>query len=139
MVSRSDSRKTLIRIVAGFAVLFGVLTIFSGGIALFADQGVRGLFGDVVRFVLLFNFASGFAYVLAGAGLWYRKRWAARTSVFIFVAILCVFALLAQHILSGGAFEMRTILAMTFRAISWLLISIVAIKQIGWNSKKAAN
>jgi hypothetical protein len=139
MVSRSDSRKTLIRIVAGFAVLFGVLTIFSGGIALFADQGVRGLFGDVVRFVLLFNFASGFAYILAGIGLWYRKRWAARTSVIIFLAILCVFALLAQHILSGGAFEMRTILAMTFRAISWLLISIVAIKQIGWNSEKAAN
>jgi hypothetical protein len=134
MASRSGNRTTLFRIAAAFAVLFGVLTIFSGGVALFAQPGVRGLFGDVVRFVLLFNFASGFIYVLAGFGLWHRKRWAVRTSVYIFLAILCVFALLGQHILSGGAFEMRTLLAMTFRAICWLLISIVAIKQIGWKS-----
>ncbi|CTQ54513.1 hypothetical protein LP7551_03046 [Roseibium album] len=134
MVSRSGNPTTSIKFAAGFAVSFGVLTIFSGGAALFAEPELRGLFGDVVRFVLLFNFASGFAYVLTGVGLWYRKRWAVRASIFVFLAILCVFAFLAQHILSGGAFEMRTVLAMTFRAISWLLISIVAIKQIGWNS-----
>lgn len=133
MASPSSSSESLVRFAAGFAILFGAITILSGGIALFSEPNIRVLFGDVVRFVLVFNFASGFVYVLAGFGLWNHKRWAVRTSVCLFLAIVFVFAILALHILDGAAFEMRTVIAMSLRTAAWLLISFVAIRRIGWN------
>ncbi|MBO6891706.1 MAG: hypothetical protein JJ866_07185 [Roseibium sp.] len=134
MALRSGRQVSQLKFAAGFAVVFGVLTVFSGGLALFAEPDIRSLFGDTVRFVLLFNFLSGFVYVLAGFGLWHRRSWAVRLSVFVCLAILGVFVFLGLHILGGGAYEIRTIFAMTFRAICWLLISLVAVRQIGWNS-----
>ena len=49
------------------------------------DQIARGLdpgaarqaAGHYVPFVLWFNFLAGFAYIVAGVGLWMRRRWAA--------------------------------------------------------------
>ena len=130
-MSRSpDRRSDSLRFAAGFAIVFGALTIMSGGIALFSNQSVRELFGNVVQFVLWFNFLSGFAYVVTGWGLWKKKAWAVQASVLIFALILGVFTYLGLHILNGAAFEARTVVAMTFRAASWLIISLVAIKSI---------
>ena len=47
------------------AIIFGLLTIVSGGGALFGKADM----GAVVPFVLWFNFFAGFAYVVAGFGL----------------------------------------------------------------------
>lgn len=56
----------LLRPTAVLATLFGALTVLSGGRALFGGSDM----GDVVAFVLWFNFLAGFAYVIAGIGLW---------------------------------------------------------------------
>jgi hypothetical protein len=60
-------------LAAGVAAAFGALTIASGGRALFGG----GTEGNVVPFVLWFNFLAGFAYVAAAAGLWRAARWGA--------------------------------------------------------------
>ncbi|MCV0426446.1 MAG: hypothetical protein K5905_13310 [Roseibium sp.] len=130
MTSQTGKRSDPLKFAAGFAVIFGILTVLSGSIALFSSEGIRERFGDVVQFVLWFNFVSGFAYVLTGAGLWRRKRWAVIASVLLFLAILGVFTYLGLHIASGAAFETRTVVAMTFRASCWLIISLIAIRQI---------
>lgn len=52
------------------AVGFGLLTIKESGTVLFGDEAARAAAGNYVPFVLWFNFISGFAYVIAGAGLW---------------------------------------------------------------------
>ena len=49
------------------AVGFGLLTIKEGGTILFGDEAARSAAGNYVPFVLWFNFAAGFAYVIAGA------------------------------------------------------------------------
>ena len=70
------------------AVGFGLLTIKEGGTILFGDEEARSAAGNYVPFVLWFNFVAGFAYVIAGAGLWMQQRWGAhirclqRTRVF---------------------------------------------------------
>ncbi len=53
------TRTRSVTIAAVVAVIFGLLTIFSGGRALFGGADM----GAVVPFVLWFNFLAGFAYV----------------------------------------------------------------------------
>jgi hypothetical protein len=120
-----------LRIAAGVAVLFGLLTIVSGGRALFGGPEARAAVGDAVPFVLWFNTLAGFAYVAAGAGLIARRRWAVWLSAAILLATLAVFAAFGLHVLQGGTFETRTVGAMTLRAAVWLAISVVAFRTIG--------
>lgn len=115
-----------------FAVLFGLLTIFSGGTAIFGPEAVQVQLGDTVAFVLWFNFLAGFAYVAAGAGLLFGKRWAVYLSAVVAISTIVVFAAFGLHVLSGAAYELRTVLAMGFRTLAWLAITAVAIRKIGW-------
>lgn len=82
--------------------------------------------GAVVPFVLWFNTLAGFAYIVAGLGLWQRRQWASPLSLAIFAATLLVFAAFGLHVARGGAFEMRTVFAMTLRSAVWGWIALVA-------------
>jgi hypothetical protein len=106
------------------AVIFGLLTIFSGGRALFGGAEM----GAVVPVVLWFNFLAGFAYVVAGLGLWYRTSWAASLSIFIALATAAVFATFLWKVWSGTPYEARTMGAMGLRLATWVAISIVAVR-----------
>ena len=117
-------------IIAVIAVVFGLLTLKSGGSVLFIDGIAREDAGHYVPFVLWFNFLAGFAYLLAGAGLFMRKRWAAWLSIVIAGTTILVFALLGLHILNEGMYEVRTVVAMSVRTVVWVLISIFAYRNI---------
>jgi hypothetical protein len=119
--------RALVRVSGVIGVLFGLLTLREGGAVLFVDGAARAAAGDYVPFVLWFNFLAGFAYVVAGVGLLYRRAWAARLALGIALATLGVFAALGIHIASGGAHEMRTVVAMTLRSGIWCVIATV-----GW-------
>ena len=115
--------------VAIFAILFGTLTIISGGRTLFNAEA-RQLAGNYVGFVLWFNFLAGFAYVIAGVGLWRMQRWSMWLSFAIAAATLLVFAAFGLHILTGGSYEMRTVAAMSLRTAVWLITFAVAYKNL---------
>lgn len=123
-----SSGKWPIRIAAGVAVAFGALTIVSGGWVLFGGTAAQEAAGNVVPFVLWFNFLSGFAYVLAGFGIAMGRRWAVAFSIALVAAIAVVFALFGLHVYQGSAFEMRTVGAMTLRLLVWIAITAVAIQ-----------
>lgn len=116
------------RIAAGVAVAFGVLTVLSGGYVLFGGVAGRLAAGDAVPFVVWFNFLSGFIYILAGAGIAMGRHWATRMAIALAVAIAAVFALFGLHVVQGGAFEIRTVGAMTLRLVVWVAISAVALR-----------
>ena len=117
-------------IITVIAVVFGLLTIKSGGSVLFVDGVARIDAGNYVPFVLWFNFLAGFAYLLAGAGLFMQKHWAAWISIFIVVATVVVFALFGLHILNEGMYEVRTVVAMSLRTVVWALIAMFAYRKI---------
>lgn len=123
-----SSKSWSIWVAAGVAVVFGLLTIVSGGRVLFGDSAAQEAAGDAVPFVLWFNFLSGFVYVLAGIGIAMRRRWSAWMAMALAVGIASVFALFGLHIFQGGAFEMRTVGAMILRLIVWIVISVVAFR-----------
>ncbi len=124
------NRSMGIWIVTVFAVVFGLLTIKSGGSVLFIDGLARVEAGNYVPFVLWFNFLAGFVYLLAGVGLFMQKQWAAWISLFIVVATAIVFALFGLHVLNDGLYELRTVVAMSVRTVVWALIALFAYKKI---------
>lgn len=130
MGSMKTNRSLTIWIITVLSVLFGLLTIKSGGSVLFIDGIAREEAGNYVPFVLWFNFLAGFIYLFAGAGLFMQKRWAAWLAMIIASSTIFVFIYLGFHILNGGAFEARTVAAMSLRSLVWALISIFAYRKI---------
>ena len=116
----------LLRIAAAVAVVFGLLTVASGGMALFGGADM----GTVIPFVLWFNFLAGFAYVLAGIGLWQARPWSRPLSGAILAMTVVVFAAFLLLVFCGGAYEMRTLGAMTLRTSVWAIIFLAAVSNI---------
>lgn len=109
------------RIVAGaLATLFGLATVVEGGHVLFGGPDARAAAGDVVPFVLIFNFSAGFAYLAAGAGALLGRPWTLPLARALALATLAVFVALGVHVFTGGAFERRTVAAMTLRSVFWV-------------------
>ena len=107
--------------VAVVAVVFGFATIVSGGKTLFTVEGRIGA-RNFVPLVLWFNFLAGFAYVFAGVGLAQGRAWSRKLAVIIATATILVFVFFGIHIVVGGAYENKTVIAMTLRSGFWLLV-----------------
>ena len=123
---QAQQRGLMLWVISLVAIGFGLLTIKEGGTILFGDEVARAAAGRYVPFVVWFNFLAGFAYAVAGAGLWRGHRWAVWLGITIAIASLFALAALVVHIYSGGAYEQRTVIAMNLRALVWLTISAIA-------------
>lgn len=121
-------RNRWLRGASVFAVLFGLLTLKEGGTVLFGNDAARSAAGAYVPWVLWFNFLAGVAYVAAGMALWRRLGWAAWLALGIGLATALVFAAFGLHVLTGGAFEARTVGAMALRTVVWLGIGTLALR-----------
>lgn len=117
--------KPIYRVLGVIATLFGVMTLKEGGSVLFFDGPAREAAGNVVPFVLMFNFASGFLYVLTGAGIFLGKGWARQTAAILAFSCALVLASLGVYILMEQPFEMRTVIAMTIRTGFWITLALV--------------
>lgn len=106
------------------AAAFGLLTILSGGMALFGGPRATEMAGDALPFVLWFNFAAGFAYVAAGTAIVRGHRLARPLAWAIALATLTVFAAFGIAVSRGVPYEMRTVGAMTLRTGIWLAIAL---------------
>ena len=124
MPAGSASRIAL-KLAAVVAVLFGIATIASGGNVLFGGGAAAA--GNYVPFIVWFNFLAGFLYVAAGVGLWLRTAWARWLALALAVGTAGAFAALGLRIGGGGAYEVRTVIAMTVRLGVWAGIAALAI------------
>ena len=131
MYKTSLRRPRLAAVLALVAITFGIVTIVVGGKTLFGGVEQRTAAGNIVPFVLWFNFVAGFAYVIAGLGLLLWRRWAAQLSATIAVATIAVFIAFGIHIFLGGAFEARTVGAMIIRSAVWIVIAASACHALG--------
>lgn len=127
-ISRPPRWATILALVA---VAFGIVTIIVGGKTLLSEGEERAAVGNIVPFVLWFNFVAGFAYVIAGVGLFLWKRWAAKLSAVIASATIAVFIAFGIHVFLGGEFEIRTVGAMIIRSAVWVVIATSACRTLG--------
>lgn len=125
-MTKTSSGSRALKVAAGVAIAFGALTVLSGGRALFGGVEAGAAVGDAVPFVLWFNFLAGFAYIVAGIGLFLRHRPAIWISLGILATTVRVFVAFGVHVLQGGAYEIRTVGAMILRTGVWAAISALA-------------
>lgn len=123
-------RPVWVWISAIIAVVFGVMTIKSGGSVLFINGEARLAAGNYVDFVLWFNFFAGFFYIAAGLGLWLKKSWAPLLAITIASLTILVFAAFGIHIFYAGEYEQRTVIAMSIRSLLWSVIAITSWRQL---------
>lgn len=114
--------------LSAVAILFGVLTLKSGGEVLFGGEAARQAAGDYVPFVLWFNFLAGALYVTAGAGIQLNRDWGKRLALFLAVATIAVFAAFGLHVLLGRPYETRTLGAMVVRSSFWVIVAGAVLK-----------
>jgi hypothetical protein len=129
MSETTSTRPRWAVVAALVAAGFGIVTVIVGGRALFGDGAEAA--GNIVPFVLWFNFIAGFAYVVAAYGIFRWTRWAALLSALIAVTTVAVFAAFGVHVLLGDAFEMRTVGAMTIRSLVWIVIAVATLRAVG--------
>lgn len=135
---RFISTTTGLRALALLAIAFGALTIKEGGGVLFGPAAARAGAGDYVPFVLWSNFLLGFVYVAAGLGLWLRRRWGTLLAALIVAVTVATFAGFALHISLGGAYEARTLVAMSIRTLVWGFIYLAARRLLRSLSARSA-
>lgn len=111
------------RPVAIAAALFGALTIFSGGSVLFGPRAAQEAAGNAVPFVVIFNTVAGFAYLAGAIALWRNHPSARWIALAIGTATLIVLGGFAVTALTGTPVELRTAIALPFRAGFWLAIA----------------
>lgn len=121
-------RPRIMTVASVVAIVFGLATLASGASVLFGSAQAQRAAGNVVPFVLWFNFLTGFVYVAAGVGLWRMERWGFWLSAGLALAIALVFAFFLWHAAGGGAFEPRTLYALIFRLAVWCLIAAGAYR-----------
>lgn len=111
-------------ILAVVGIVFGLMTLKTGGLTLFTEEG-RVAAGDYVPFVLWFNFLAGFFYILASVGILLGHSPARTIAKILALASLGVFILLLGHVALGGSYEVKTIVAMIVRGGFWAMVWMV--------------
>lgn len=136
MIGTRSIRPRWATLAAWSAILFGVATILVGGKTLIAGPVAAS---GIVPFILWFNFAAGFTYVIAGYGILVWKPWGAWLSAAIAVATLAAFVAFGIHVALGGSFAGRTVGAMALRSLVWIVIATAACRALGCLPREAGH
>jgi hypothetical protein len=138
MTSNTPPRGLSIWAISLIAAAFGLLSVKEGGTVLFGSAEARAAVGNYVPFVVWFNFLGGFAYVVAGIGLFMQRRWAMWLSIAIAASTAFASAALGIVIFSGGPFEQRTAYAMGLRTVVWMAIAGIAWHRLARPTRRIA-
>lgn len=121
----------VLRAVGYAGVAFGAATVLAGGAVLFGPGTARAAAGQAVPFVVWGNFLGGFAYVATGLGLARGRRWSVGLAAGIAAGTAVLALAFGAHVLAGGAFEPRTVVALLARTAAWAGVAVWARNRIG--------
>ena len=116
------------KVVAVLALIFGVMTLFSGGNVLFGPEQAQEAAGNFMPFVVWFNFLAGFAYVIAAIGIWLNRGWAIGLSAFIVIATGLAALGFGFQVARGAPYEIRTVGALALRIGIWVAITLALLR-----------
>ncbi|KZL06361.1 hypothetical protein [Pseudovibrio sp. Ad26] len=116
------------KFLALLAVVFGAMTLVSGGSVLFGPAEAQVAAGDYMPVVLWFNFLAGFLYIGAGIGIWLQHNWALGLSAIIAAATGLVALAFGFQVFQGETYEMRTVGALALRISVWTAITLTLLR-----------
>lgn len=113
-------------LLASAAFIFGTLTLIASGSVIWGPTPIQKAAGQIIPFVVWFNFSAGFLYLTAALGFVKQQAWAVVLSLAIACLTLFVFGLFSLAVVSGQPYEMRTIWALLFRTGFWFGLYFVS-------------
>lgn len=105
------------------SVIVGLLSMISGMSVL---TGMREVDYFTLTSLIVYNTMAGMAAIIAGIGLWQRRRWAHRVTAVIAGAHLLVLTLVSFGYVQGGPVAIESVYAMGFRVSAWIVIVMLA-------------
>jgi hypothetical protein len=113
-----------------FCLIFGLMTLKEGGAVLFVDGADRQAAGHYVPWVLWFNFLTGFALLVASGGFWFRRYWTRRLTITVATLSFMILIGFLGLVITGGAYETRTLVAMPLRTAIWTGLAFYAARAL---------
>lgn len=114
-----------LKALAVFGLIFGIVTLFSGGNVLFGPKSAQAAAGNYFPFVVWFNFLAGFVYIITAACILRRNIMALPLSMLIATCTAITAIAFAQFVSQGVNFEMRTVGALAIRTGFWSVVAYV--------------
>jgi len=124
-IFRLKRDKIILSTLAIVAILFGLATIKEGSAVLLFDPTARIKAGNYVPFVVWANVFAGFLYIATGVAILIENKWAKWMSILLALFTTGIFIALGVHIITGGLYELRTVIAMTIRTAFWIIVAFL--------------
>ena len=105
-------------------ILFTILTLFLSTSILLDVFGIREQQGHYVPLVIWSNFLCGCLYILSIIGLISHKRWSIIPMILALFILVGAFLGLYIHVMDGGLYEDKTIMALFFRITLTLFFAL---------------
>ncbi len=117
-------KKHIIRIITLTGlILFTTITLFLSTSILLDILGIREQQGHYVPLIIWSNFLCGCLYILSIIGLFTHKKWSIVPMVLALFILVGAFFGLYIHIMDGGLYEDKTIMALFFRITLTLFLA----------------
>ncbi|WP_421801212.1 hypothetical protein [Flagellimonas sp.] len=117
-------KKHIIRIITLTGlILFTTITLFLSTSILLDILGIREQQGHYVPLIIWSNFLCGCLYILSIIGLFTHKKWSIVPMVLALFILVGAFFGLYFHIMDGGLYEDKTIMALFFRITLTLFLA----------------
>jgi len=117
-------KKHIIRIITLTGlILFTTITLFLSTSILLDILGIQEQQGHYVPLVIWSNFLCGCLYILSIIGLFTHKKWSIVPMVLALFILVGAFFGLYIHIMDGGLYEDKTIMALFFRITLTLFLA----------------
>ncbi len=109
--------------------LASILSILVGSASLVSGTSVLTGMREVDYFTLtsliVYNTVAGMLALIAGIGLWKKKRWALQLTAVIAGAHLFVLTLVSFGYIKEGPVAIEILYAIVFRVIVWIVIVVL--------------
>ncbi len=111
-----------IKIASLLSIVIGSLSFISGMTVL---TGMREVDYFTLTSLIVYNIIAGMTALIAGIGLWNKKRWAVRLTAAIAGAHLIVLTFVSFGYIQEGPVAAESLYAMVFRVIVWVVIVVL--------------
>ena len=120
----------LLKIIGGFLAIFGLIMVAMTTSVMFDLFGVRELEGNFVMSVVIANWIAGVLYLIAAYGIFKNQKWTYIPLLISAITLIISFIFLQVHIQDGGAFEEKTIKALSIRIVLSLIFAMITYIKI---------
>ncbi len=115
-----------LKIASLLSIVIGSLSFISGMTVLI---GLREVDYFTLTSLIVYNIIAGMTALIAGIGLWNKKRWAVRLTAAIAGAHLIVLTFVSFGYNQEGPVAVESLYAMVFRVVVWVVIVVLMGKR----------